>query len=99
MARNQESVMCPNGVWTQLTNDDVSAITLVVLQGDVYVRFTTDETTPTEAGGLPLREGAGVLAKPVNEMTFLVGADRVWAKPLASNGSVLNDAVVHVDHA
>lgn len=99
MAQNQVAVSCPKGVWTQLTNSDATAITFHVLQGAVYIRFTTDTTTPTEDTGLVFSERTGVLAKSINEMTALVGADRVWAKPLASNGSILNDAVVHVDHA
>lgn len=99
MARNQVPITCPAGSWTQLTNADVTEITFHVLQGDVYIFFTTGETAPVSSTGLVFSERTGVLGKPISEMTDLVGADRVWAKPVANNGSVLDKAVVHVDHA
>lgn len=99
MARNQVAVSCPESLWTQLTNADVTEITFHVLQGDAYIRFTTDETPPTERTGLLFSERTGVLSKPINEMTALVGADRVWAKPLGENGATISNAVIHVDHA
>ena len=99
MARNQEVEPCPAGQWTQLTNADVTEITLQVLYGgDVYIRFTTDTTTPTEAQGALWKSGDGVLQAPITDLTYLSGAVRVWAKPVASGGSRKDDAAVYVDH-
>lgn len=99
MAQDQQTVTCPANTWTQLTNADVTRITFQALMGDVYIRFTTDATTPTEDSGLLYTEGAGVTDKPLSELTELVGADRVWAKPVGNNGATVNNALVYVDHA
>lgn len=99
MARNQAQVTCAAGTWTQLTNGDVTAITFQAQEGDVHIRFTTDETTPTEAFGMVygMTPGnrQGELNKAISELTKLSGADRVWAKPLDASRA----AIVYVDHA
>jgi len=41
MARNQEAVSCPPGVWTELTNSDTTDITFQVRSGSIKVRATT----------------------------------------------------------
>lgn len=92
MARDQATIECPKGVWTQLTNGDASSITFAVLRGRVYIRYTTDATTPTAAYGVPYSEGQGE-SKAVSELVALSGADRVWAL------SPLGTALVYVDHA
>ena len=94
MARDQVSVTCAAGAWTQLTNADVSNITFQVLEGDCHIRYTTDATTPTEAGGRVYLRWAGEQNTAISSLTALVGADRVWAKPL--DGA---RGVVYVDHA
>ena len=99
MARNQVQVTCAAGAWTQLTNGDVTNITFQAQDEPVFIRFTTDETTPTEAFGLVYGHGANVRRGEFNAaltgLTALVGADRVWAKPVAQN----RQATVYVDHA
>ena len=99
MAQDQQQVTCPAGTWTQLTNADVTAITFQAQEGDVHIRFTTDETTPTEAFGIVYGvtpgNRQGEVNRAISDLTALSGADRVWAKPLG----VSRAAVVYVDHA
>ena len=95
MAQNQTKVTCAGGAWTQITNANVSSITYQALNGPVYIRFTTDETTPTETTGLRYESGEGELNKAISDLTNLVGADRVWAKPVVDSHTIL----VQVDHA
>lgn len=94
MARDQAPIDCLAGEWTQLTNGDVTEITFEVLGYPVYIRFTTDETTPTEATGLKYSTGQGELKKAMSDLTNLASADRVWAMPIGPYPSV-----VQVDHA
>lgn len=97
MARNQVVVTCTGGSWTQLTNADATNITFQVMPGSppVYIRVTTDTTTPTETVGLVYHETEGELDKAIADMFGLASADRVWAKPLSNS----RDAKVFVDHA
>ena len=94
MARDQAVINLTAGTWTQLTNGDVTNITFQVLSGVAYIRFTTDETTPTEDGGQVWPAPTGVLNIAVSELANLSGADRVWAKPAGGEA-----ASVLVDHA
>ena len=98
MAQDQQTITV-GSAWTQLTNADVTSITFAVLSGDVFIRFTTDTTTPTEDHGLPYYEGSGELSKAISGLTSLSGADRVWAKvnPYGNNREPV--AAVYVDHA
>ena len=101
MARDQVAVSCPAGVWTELTNADVTHITFQVISGSVKVRFTTGSApaalsdagyeyhaNPTEY------QRDGELRAAVPDFAALAGSDRVFATPL--NG---RRAVVVVDHA
>jgi hypothetical protein len=91
MAQNQTTVTCPAGVWTQLTNSDVTEITFQVQTGSVYIRFTTDTTTPVETRGMQYNEGEGELQKAMTDLTSLASADRVWARPLGRRAIVVVD--------
>lgn len=92
MARNQVTLAVSG--WTQLTNADVTVITIQAINGPVFIRFTTDETTPTEEGGMVLQSGEILLNKTVSDLTKLVSADRVWAKTAGAPA-----CSVYVDHA
>ena len=94
MARDQASVTLTDNTWTQITNADVTAITFQVLTGEAFIRFTTDETTPTEGQGIRYGEGEGELNRAISELVNLAGADRVWAKPTSALHTV-----IYVDHA
>lgn len=94
MARDQDDIDCPVGVWTQLTNADVTNITFEVLGHPAYIRFTTDETVPTEARGKLYPYATGEADRSVSELAKLAGADRVWAKPAGAHPTVIT-----VDHA
>lgn len=99
MARNQAVVECPAGVWTELTNDDVSEITFQVLAGVVEVR-ATDGTAPasTDRGFLYRSDGQeyheGELRIDISDLASAAGVDRVFARPLNAR-----PAKVIVDHA
>ena len=89
MAQNQIKVSCPAGSWTQLTNADATEMTFQVQSGSVYVRFTTDTTTPTETIGLEYKEGEGELQKLMTDLTSLASADRAWAKPVGGRRAIV----------
>lgn len=95
MARNQALVEVTAGSWVQLTNADVTSITFQVQDGDIFLRFTTDTTTPTEDGGIAYWNATGELSKNLSDMTALSGAARVWAK----SQNPRDNAFVYVDHA
>lgn len=94
MARNQETISCPVGDWTQLTNGNVSTITFQVLSGVVSIRYTADATKPTEEEGLAYSRLNGELKQSLSDLVNLAGAARVWAKPRG-----FSPASVYVDHA
>jgi hypothetical protein len=89
MPQNQATVLCPPNQWTQLTNSDVTEITFQVQTSSVYIRFTSDTTTPTETRGLEYRDGEGELQKLMTDLTSLSGADRVWARPVGGRRAVV----------
>ena len=99
MAQDQQTITCPDGVWTQLTNADVTQITFQVLSGSVFIRFTTDATTPTEDPGLVYNRGEGELNETLGQLVNLANADRVWAKPVSISGGTADQAAVYVDHS
>lgn len=101
MARDQVAVACPAGVWTELTNADVTNITFQVVSGSVKVRFTTGATPAALSdAGYEYHANAteyqrdGELNATVADFAAGAGMDRAFATPL--NG---RRAVVVVDHA
>jgi hypothetical protein len=102
MARDQVAVTCEPGVWTELTNGDVSEITFQVVAGSVKVRFTSGSAPSalTAAGYVyharpgDAQEESGELRIPVTDLAAGAGLDRLFATPI--NG---RKAVVIVDHA
>lgn len=101
MARNQETIVCPAGQWTQLTNSDVTQLTFQVLDVPVYIQYTAGATAPaaTQTSGALYERGLGEARRAINTLTSLSGANRVWAMP--ADNSNRNDfaASVYVDHA
>lgn len=102
MARNQEAVTCPSGVWTELTNSDATQITFQVISGSVKVRATTGSAPSSlnDAGYVyhayptgPQTEN-GELRINISDLAAAAGSDRVFATPI--NGRT---ATVLVDHA
>lgn len=103
MARNQAAVTCPPGVWTQLTNDDVTEITFQIVTGSVKVRFTAGATPPStlsDAGYVyharpgDAQEESGELRVGVFDLASDATLNRLYATPI--NG---RKAIVIVDHA
>lgn len=102
MARNQASVICPVGVWTELTNSDTASITFQVQSGSVKVRATTG-AAPTSlsdpgyvyhARAADSQSEEGEMRVALSDLTATAGADRVFATPISGRR-----AVVVVDHA
>lgn len=93
MARDQETIECPVGVWTQLTNDDVTAITFQVISGACYIRYTTDETPPGGSVGMLYGTNQGEQNANLSDLVNLSGAARVWARGAGVSAQLL------VDHA
>lgn len=89
MPQNQATVYCEPNQWTQLTNSNSTEITFQVQTSDVYIRFTTDTTTPTATRGLQYKEGEGELQKALVDLTSLAGAARVWARPVGGRRAVV----------
>jgi hypothetical protein len=102
MARNQEAVTCPVGVWTELTNSDATSITFQVQSGSVKVRATTGSAPSalSDAGYIyhahpsDRQTEEGELNIALTDLTSTAGADRVFATPISGRR-----AVVIVDHA
>lgn len=82
MARN-EIVALPQDTWTQLTNGDVTALTLQNLSGcSISVNATVGETAPGASdGGIEINPGNAVLQNLMLADLFpgVAGAKRVWA--------------------
>lgn len=99
MARDQAVVECPPGVWTELTDSDVTQITFQVLTGVVEIR-ATDGTAPSasDRGFLYRSDGyeyhEGELRISVSDLAEATGVDRVFARPLNAR-----PAKLIVDHA
>jgi carbon monoxide dehydrogenase subunit G len=101
MARNQETVTCQPGVWTELTNSDVTTITFQVRTGAVKVRCTTGSAPANLSDGgyeyhatIDGDNNYGEIRIAIADLSSEAGADRVFATPL--NG---RRALVTVDHA
>jgi hypothetical protein len=103
MARNQALVVCPPGVWTQLTASDTSDITFQVQSGSVKVRATVGATAPSEltapgyiyhAHPVGPQQESGELRILLSDLAEAAGTSRVYATPI--NGRL---AKVIVDHA
>lgn len=84
MPRNSD-VLCPAGVWTQLTNGDVTALMVHNPSSlSVLLKATAGTTAPVDTGG-------GIMLGPKETLTAATelahlwpgvsGANRVWAYP------------------
>ena len=95
MAQDQQAITCAVGAWTQLTNADATNVTFQVISGSVYIRYTTDATTPTATlEGQRYDAGEGKQNTALTDLVALGGAARVWARPIGSDA-----ARVFIDHA
>ena len=101
MARNQERVTCLPGVWTELTNGDVTEITFQVVTGSVKIRATTgaapsdlaDAGYVYHAHPADQQTESGELRVAIPDLAAGAGLDRIFATPI--NG---RKAAVIVDH-
>jgi hypothetical protein len=102
MARDQALVICQPGVWTELTNGDVTEITFQVVTGSVKIRCTTGSAPSSlsdpgyvyHARPADDQEESGELRIELSQLAAGADIDRVFATPIS--GRV---AKVVVDHA
>ena len=101
MARNQEYVSCPAGVWTELTNSDTTQITFQVISGSIKVRATTGSAPSSLSDGgyvyhahpSDRQTEEGEIRVALSSLSSAASVDRVFATPI--NGRT---ATVLVDH-
>jgi hypothetical protein len=100
MSRVQALVVCPAGVWTELTAANATTVTFQVIGGSIEVRGAVGATPPT--GNV---RGYRYHARPDGKQSeqgelrltladLAAGANRLYARPI--NG---RPAKVLVDHA
>lgn len=95
MARNQETEPCAPGVWTQLTNADVTTISFVALTADIEIRGAVGAVAPgNDDDGIPYKAGMGERQILLSSLFTTSGITRVYARPVLST-----TAKVWVDHA
>lgn len=95
MARNQESIELSTEQYTELTNADVTNISFQTLAGIMEVRYTVGSVQPaTNLRGARYTAESGEQQKALATLTFLAGANRVWA---IAKGQT--KVTVWVDHA
>lgn len=102
MARDQAAITCPPGVWTELTNSDVTELTFQVITGSVKIRATTGSAPAalSDAGYVyhahpaDQQNESGELRISLSSLAAGAGMDRVFATPISGR-----KAVVIVDHA
>lgn len=96
MAQDQQTMVVDSDAWTQITNADVTNITFQVLDGAVYIRYTTDTTQPSRhLKGAFYKAGEGETDGAVGTLVQLASADRVWARATEQARA----ALIYVDHA
>lgn len=81
MAQNTTKTLTANA-WTQLTDADITSITFQNIGGyHIFVKATTDTTTPTDFdGSIRYNPGQGERNALMTDLfPGLSGADRVWA--------------------
>lgn len=96
MARNQETVLCEPGDWTQLNNTSLygGSITFQCLSGILHVRYTATDTKPDSSlNGIEYVRGTGALKQNLTDLTYAATPAYVWGKGIGSAAKVL------VDHA
>ena len=93
MAQNQIIVTCPVGVWTQLTNADVTVASFQVRKAATQIRFTADATQPDadDDAGYIYGPMEGEKLSALSDITPLAGAVRIWAKPCGAASEVFVD--------
>ena len=80
MARNTDVAVVP-GSWTQVTDADVTAITLQVRGAPVRVKATVGAVAPTtDVGAFLLEGGEGLSGYLADYWRGVAGANRVYAK-------------------
>lgn len=89
------TIECPEGVWTELTNADVTEATFQVLSGSgVQIKATEGAVAPlTTQGSTRYQIGQGELAVQIVELAPGIAATRIFA--IATEGT----ARVSVSHA
>jgi hypothetical protein len=100
MARDQEIIICPLGVYTEITNSDAEKITYQLQEGPAMsVRLTPSGDLPTPGQpGLNYKTGEGVRQIPLTEIAFSAVNKRVYVKPVGAGNRPATSVKVLVDH-
>ena len=94
MPRDDTVTLAPQ-TWTQLTANDVTAITFQVRNGPVYIVPTVGATPPTDiSDGFVYETGEGEVAIALADLAPGIAATRVYAY-----GAIPFGAQVRVSHA
>lgn len=89
MARN-DTVTFSEGVWEELTANDVSEITFQnQSSGGISVKATVGAVTPTDAAGaFDYNQGEGEFSLPLSQLAPGIAANRVFVRANSSGGRV-----------
>ena len=101
MARDQALIDLSKDAYTEITDGvAVDVITFQALHGDVFIKYTQDETPPSVGDrGYRYLDGQGEAARDPRDFTNWDAPSRVWAIAVDGSGSRVNTARVIVDHA
>ncbi len=96
MARDQVEVVCPAGVWTEISNSDVTTVTFQARKAAVAIRATVGAVPPAtlDLPGKVYKELEGENRVAIGVLAAAVGVTRLYAIPINSA-----DAAVYIDHA
>ncbi len=93
MPRN-ETVLIPKDTWTQLTANDVTAITFQIKRGVVEIAVAVGAVAPTNFDdAITYHAREGEMARPIAEMAPGIAGTRVYAYSAGEGASV------YVSHA
>jgi hypothetical protein len=85
MARSQDVISCPVGVWTELTNSDAISASFQVIDGAIELRATVGAVPPAASarGFLYVNTGVGHREGELDALlsAFAPGATRLYARP------------------
>lgn len=94
MARDQELMELPSGVWTKLNNADITRISMQVKVGAMELRIGGNEIPSISLTGWTYEKGDGFIQKPLSEISE-AGGTSAYGRP-AKNGVT---TMVQIDHA
>lgn len=94
MAQNTTTTVGPGGDWVQLTDSDVTSITIQNIGGSkVMLKGTTSATAPTDdSGAIHLGAGQALINEFLSDLWPGVASVRVYAKSQYGTQAVVSHA-------